>query len=546
MFFRFALLNPVPVAENSNRVDGTRVAQLREVPPSMKSMCTLASAVSLAALLSGQSAVARTTTVPAGGDLQAALTNAQPGDVILLEAGATFSGNFTLPAKEGTSFITLRTASQTDAVPDGTRLSPERASQLAKLRSPNNQPALQTAPGAHHWRILLLEFQANAGGVGEILALGSGSNAQTSLASVPHDLVVDRCYIHGDPAVGQKRCVALNSAATTISNSYIADCKAKGQDAQAIGGWNGPGPFTIANNYLEGSGENVMFGGADPSIPNLVPTGITVTGNTMSKPAAWRTQGWTVKNIFELKNARRVTISGNVFEYNWEGGQAGFSILFTPRNQDGSCPWCELSDITFENNVVQHVAAGISIMGFDDEHPSKQSRSITIRNNLFAHIDNQRWGGNGYFLQLLTGTRDITVDHNTIIHDHGSGIVVMEGPQILGFHFTNNIVQHNDYGFFGSNHSPGADSISAYLPASDITHNVLAGCDPARYPSGNTCPSLAQFKAQFVSYEEGDYRLKTTSSWRKAATDGGTLGADFSLVPRAPAERLPKPNAKER
>ena len=37
---------------------------------------------------------AGTINVPAGGDLQGALTSAQPGDNIILAAGATFTGNF--------------------------------------------------------------------------------------------------------------------------------------------------------------------------------------------------------------------------------------------------------------------------------------------------------------------------------------------------------------------------------------------------------------------------------------------------------------------
>src|SRR2546426_85570 len=43
----------------------------------------------------------RTITVSAGGDFQAALDNAQPGDQIALAAGATYRGPFTLPAKSG-------------------------------------------------------------------------------------------------------------------------------------------------------------------------------------------------------------------------------------------------------------------------------------------------------------------------------------------------------------------------------------------------------------------------------------------------------------
>ena len=120
------------------------------------------------------------------------------------------------------------------------------------------------------------------------MRIGDGSSAQNSRDKVPHHIVLSHLYIHGDPVWGQKRGIALNAAAVTIRDSHISDCKGVGQDTQAIGGWNGPGPYTIENNYLEAAGENVMFGGADPAIPNLVADGITFRGNFVSKPMAWR------------------------------------------------------------------------------------------------------------------------------------------------------------------------------------------------------------------------------------------------------------------
>jgi hypothetical protein len=51
----------------------------------------------------------------------------------------------------------------------------------------------------------------------------------------------------------------------------------------------------ITNSYLEASGENLMFGGADPSVPNLVPADIVISHNLVSKRLAWRTRPWTVK-----------------------------------------------------------------------------------------------------------------------------------------------------------------------------------------------------------------------------------------------------------
>jgi hypothetical protein len=251
--------------------------------------------------------------VAAGGDLQAAIDAARPGDTIALERGATFVGNFVLPMKSGSGYVTIRTDGDDGLPGEGARVVPADAPLLAKIKSSDVTAALRTAPGAHHWRLLLLEFQANEKGRGDIILLGSGDRDQNSLDVVPHDLIVDRCYVHGDPAIGQKRGIALNSATTEIVNSYISDIKAVGQDSQALGGWNGPGPYRIENNYLEAAGENFLMGGAAPYIHGLTPSDISFRFNHLAKPLDWRQSRWQVKNLFELKNARRVVIEGNVF-----------------------------------------------------------------------------------------------------------------------------------------------------------------------------------------------------------------------------------------
>ena len=87
---------------------------------------------------------------------------------------------------------------------------------------------------------------------------------------------------------GGRRGIALNGGAMAVVDSYLADFKEVGADSQAICGWNGPGPFKIVNNYLEAAGENVMFGGADPSVRNLVPSDIEIRRNTLTKPLTWR------------------------------------------------------------------------------------------------------------------------------------------------------------------------------------------------------------------------------------------------------------------
>src|SRR5262245_55056239 len=214
-----------------------------------------------------------------------------------------------------------------------------------------------------------------------------------------------------------------------------------------------------------------MFGGADPSIVGLVPSNITFTGNHLAKPLAWRTQSWVVKNLFELKNAQDVTVDGNVIEYNWAAAQAGYSVLFTPRNQGGTAPWSVVQRITFTNNVVRHVSSVVNILGTDNLATSQLTNTITIRNNLFVDVSAASCGGVGRLL-LINGGLDITVDHNTAFND-GSSTVYAYGTAVQGFVFTNNIVPDNKYGIMGDSASPGNSTITKYLPNSQILANII-------------------------------------------------------------------------
>ena len=47
--------------------------------------------------------------------------------------------------------------------------------------------------------------------------------------------------------------------------------------------------------------------------------------------------GWS-RTRFELKNAQRVTLEGNLLENCWAAGQYGYAIVLTPRNS-GRAPW---------------------------------------------------------------------------------------------------------------------------------------------------------------------------------------------------------------
>ena len=478
--------------------------------------------------------------VAAGGDLQAALNRARPGDIIELAAGATFVGNFVLPRKDLNRYITVRTASS-PGLPDATgRVGPEHSGKLARIQSSNAAPAITTEPGAHHWRLMLLEIGPTTSVSGDVVVLGDGTVAQSN-EMTPHDLIVDRCYIHGDPERGQKRGIALNSASTTVTGSYISDIKSPSQDAQAIAGWNGPGPFLIENNYLEASGENFMLGGARPNTPGLIPSDVVFRRNHVGRPPSWQDERWGVKNLFELKNARRVLVEGNLFEHNWVDAQPGYAIVLTPRGERGTAPWATVEDVTFRYNVVRNVSAVFNLLARDDAGASGTMRRVRIADNVLHSIDRQRWGGNGVFLQIGGGPIDVVVEHNTILNTgniiSAHGGTREEPSTAVGFVFRNNITVHNATGVIGTGRSVGNDSLSAYFPGAQFVRNVLAGGSASRYPGDNFFPDLNRFAQQFVNYEGRDYRLRSDSEFRRAGSDGADLGANFIALARTMGAR---------
>jgi len=494
----------------------------------------------LCVLLVPSGAGAATIAVAAGGDLQAAINAAQPGDTITLPPGAVFNGPYTLPAKGGSSYITIRSAAPDSSLPAaGTRLDPSIAPLLPKVRGNQNGPAFATAAAATYWRLMFLEiYPSTSTASANLIELGAVGSRQSTLAAVPQHLVIDRCYVHGDTSYGQRRGIALNSGDTQIINSYISDIKGVLQDTQAIAGWNGPGPFLIENNYLEAAGENVLFGGDDPSISGLVPSNITIRRNLISKPLAWMSQSWTVKNLVEFKNADTVLVDGNTIENNWAAGQQGYSILFTPRNQSGTAPWSVVKNVTVQNNVIRHVAAVFDVLGVDNLATSQQTHGIAIKNNLIYDVSTAYATpgnpANGWVAIVSGGSYDITFDHNTI--DSAGNDTIVFYPEssslvtVSGFELTNNLLRDNQYGILGSSTAPGSASIAQYAPNAYVHRNAIGGASVQTYPADNDYPTLAGWVAGFLNASGADYRLAASSPFIGAASDGSDQGVNFSTL----------------
>src|SRR5215217_2751259 len=472
-------------------------------------------------LISASAAFGATLVVPAGGDLQAAIDSAAPGDTIVVEAGATYRGPFTLIPKSGASYITIQSSRASEITG---RVSPSQSGLLARLRS--NVPAdpvINAAPGAHHYNLIGLDLSTFSASdfIYDLIRLGGGDSSQTDLASVPHHLILDRLWVHGFEAQDLQRGISLNSAETSIINSYISDIHAIRTDTQAICGWNGPGPYHIINNYLEAAAENIMFGGADPQIANLVPSDIEIRRNHFFKPLTWKVgdpsylgRNWTIKNLLELKNARRVTIDGNVFQNNWVEGQSGIPIVFTARNQDGNAPWSVVEDVVFSNNTVTNTQGGVNILKTSPESKGAITSRITISNNVFDRI--------GLFdaFILLNNPNEIQFIHNTVFKS--GNVLTMDAdpgtPKGSGLVLRDNLFSEGGYGVFGSGIGEGTSALGGFYNSYVFAKNNFAGRDINMYPGGNSFVLTPQ--VGFIDYAGGNYRLNSNSPFKNGGTDG--------------------------
>ena len=511
-----------------------------------------------------------TWTVNAGGNFQTALNNAQLGDTIVVQAGATFTGNFTLPNKTtGSGWITVRSsASDSDLPVAGKRITPAHSSLMPKIVSANSAYALSTTNGAHHYRFIGIEFTIGAGVTSNTGIVVLGSGAETTAAQIPNNLIFDRCYIHGNATANVQNGMRLNSASTSVIDSYFdqsqATTLAGSFESHCIGGYNGPGPYKLVNNTFSSAAIPVIFGGATTSISGTIPSDMEIRNNLFTRPRSWRpgdanyvANQWYVKNLFELKNAQRVLFDGNVLEHNWPqagttmdgSGQAGYAILLTTRDQNDAMPWAAVQDVTISNNIIRKSNVGISVYGAE----GSGAKRIKITNNLFDDIglnwdnDSDSAGNDrtGMFVQFQTAG-DTEFNHNTIIND--GDIMFANGTEVADVDFNNNIVNHNaarttnfNRGINGPGTGIGVPTLDAKFVQYLVTKNVMANASGGTYTgsaAGNFFPGSSTTPGNFssvgfTSLTNRDYRLAGASAYNNAATDGTDIGANIDALEAA-------------
>jgi len=440
--------------------------------------------------------------VKSSDEFHTSLKQADCGDTIRLQAGATFTGVYTLPAKscDDSNWIIIRSSAPDASLPpEGTRISPCYAGVaslpgrpalncastqrvMATLMAAKAGGPLVLAPGANHYRIGPgLEITRTAG-------TGITYNLISPEGSAPADhIIVDRDWVHGTAQDETVRGLYLSGVTyAAVVDSYFNDfhCIAAiggCTDSQTIAGGLGDlaqGTWKIENNFLEAAAENILFGGGKGT---TIPADIEIRRNYLFKPVSWmpgqpgfvggvnpdptkcvkfNAPGYCpfiVKNLFELKNAQRLLFEGNVLENTWPGfTQHGAAILLTALSQGGKTgnPNATVADITVRYNEISHAASGLVIAeAAYEQGPPKLEARISIHDDVFDEIGPAYYNGDtslvaGMAFQIsfcatCAPIHDVLIDHVTMLLTSPRMFMVLGAP--LGSHiqnltFTNNIV----------------------------------------------------------------------------------------------------------
>ena len=535
-------------------------------------------------------------TVLAGQSLEKALQSASCGDIVQLQPGATFSGKVVVPAKncDDLHWIIIRSsAPDSNLPPEGTRLTPC----FAGMSSLPGRPQLNCASTAN----ALAKIESNGGGESGPIVFAAGANhyrliglevTRTAFPGAHYDLiefagradhlVFDRLWIHGTAQSEVVRGILLGQTRyIAIVDSYFSDfhCVARSGscvDSQAIaGGLNdGPmGPYKIVNNFLEAAGESIMFGGG---YATATPQDIEIRQNHMFKPLTWMKgqpgyvggvdgNPFIVKNLFELKNAQRVLLDGNIMENTWGGfSQAGFAILLTPKNQAGGkgvhlCPVCQVTDVTVRNTTISHVGGGLQIANAvaDNGGAALDGQRYSIHDIVIDDIDGKKFNGAGEFAQISVSAgapllQNIAINHVTAFPMHTLffiGDMVATTTPMKNFVFTNSIVNAGAAPVWSTGGGPancafhGIPVITFQACFVDLTFAANAiVASPSAYrasdwPANNFFPASAA-AVRFVNYNNGnggDYHLQASSPYKGKGTDRNDLGADINAIHAATA-----------
>jgi len=483
------------------------------------------------------------------GDLQRAINASAQGDTLVVPAGVAYSP-ITLPIRTGNGWTCIRTAS--DSLPAaGTRVSASNANAMFKVHSGGERGsarAVMIPAGTQGWRFIGMEATHPNDNFQYGLIDGNGS--RTSF---------ERCYIHGRPTQVLRRCIFVIGNDFQLWDSWLSEAKEPGSDSQAIFFRNNARAH-VENCELQGAGENIMLGdqGSDTAS-----TDVTLKRNHFFKPLTWRkllSTGranpswdgvlWVIKELFEIKWAKRVLLEGNVLENNWGlQGQEGVASLFTsgiPEEAFWQSKRLDTSDVMVRSNIYKNTPYVFAVGKNRVDAPSVERT---------AYLNNLALDVGGRFIFLNHAASDVWIEHNTCapqaahnsdlwagLNAQGAMMIDVLGPGAM----PRMTLKRN---LFGWGSLPGASNGGIWFLVNGggvgaLTNAILdtymrdrSWAENARYDRDPSAPLLngmtyyASAAAAGIDTKTG--RLNAGSPLIRAGSDGKDIGVDFVTLDSA-------------
>jgi hypothetical protein len=516
------------------------------------------------------------------------------GDVILLTAGASIAENPNFPHKncDDQHYITIRTSTPDAQLPaEGIRISP---CYFGVASLPGRPAFPQCPPGGaanlgfkiipslsatpvfgDHIRFIGIEFAKPPGRTWYGLDL-TGSD----------HIIFDRVWIHSNPREDAPHGIMLRDTRyVAVINSYLNEFHCNSwplgtcTDAHPIGGGNNTqagtyhGTFKIYGNFLEGSGQSIIFGGGNSVDTSL---DIDIEGNLLFKPLTWdpadpsydggvNGHPYIVKNHFELKNAGRVLFRGNRLMNVWAGfTQKGSSILLFAISQGGLCPQtCQVHDVTVAYNYITNAEQALLVVNGDASRGwfAYEGKNYSIHDLIADGLDFPTAyapGAAPFKVELGTNPRapshdylaNVSINHITLVEQGTNlgGFLTVTGPipaAQAGINWKNSVLPAGRYGVFSTGGSGNCANAPEATPLEKLnacwaapyvfTNNLILGGDAIAHPSW-PAGNLAFVTSQASTYQSfnrgflGDYHLSPSSPGKNAADDGTDLGANIDAV----------------
>lgn len=253
---------------------------------------------------------------------------------------------------------------------------------------------------------------------------------------------------------------------------------------------------------------------------------VEIRGNTLHKRPEWHPYS-EPKNWIEFKAGRGIVVEGNLMTSG-----TPTNITITVRNQNGSSPWIEITDLVFRyNKLVNFKNPGFGIQMKDNEKVTGESGGLLIEHNLLVGST----AGNSSFFLTNAGYR-VTFRHNTVFNV--GSIAAGDGFPTRSLVLTDNILHSGEYGmscFIGNG------NVKTCWPDLTMTGNVIVdnrveqksnGPLQRFFPAGNVFLE-SDDDIGFVDAKAGDYRLAPRSRLKRKSDDGGDPGVDIDGLMKA-------------